>query len=281
MSTLMDTIKNNMQSAAQPAPTAPQASDTNITGQTQKLLQAKSGKAVGPAATPRISNVGEQVSNLQTTLAQNQLAQQAAVGTQQITNQVQNQEDQLKLAEQQHQFEANKLEADYTKNEEAMMDQYIKGQKQLNLQKDKSKFEQVGFKLRLQNQTYTDNLKREASRAQLDNDRKFKEEQARTIFAEEHDLFEDDLDFRSAIFSDKLAFNEQMANMSIDQAISMAGMASQQASQNSLFTGIGNITSGGSSAYSSYLKKQSVAEAQTDREGDEAEAEDLASQEQE
>lgn len=253
---LFDTIKKNTNQAAAAPTAAPQASEQNLTGQTQKLLQAKSGKAVAPGSTPRISNVGEQVANLQTAVAQGQLAQQAAIANQQLTQQVQEQQAKITQAQNEQSFAEQKVEEDFTRNEEAIMDQYLQGQKQLDLKKDGSKFEQIGFKLRLQNDQYVDNLKRAAAKSQLDNDVRFKEELAKSMFADEMDLFNDNLDFRAAMFADKQEFAESMANMDMDYAIGLADYASKEAAAQQKFSGFSNIVAGGTNAYSSYDKKQ-------------------------
>lgn len=257
MATLFDTLKNNMNQAAAAPTNAPQASEQNLTGQAQTLLQAKSGKAVAPGSTPRISNVGEQMANMQTGLGQQQLAQQVALGTQQLATQANQQQQQIDLQKKEQQFQSSKVEEDFTRNEDAMMNQYLQGQKQLNLKKDKAKFEQLGFKLRLQDQTYMDNLNREAKKSQLDNGLKFKEEMARTVFSEELDMFQDNLQFRGTMFSDKMSFNEQMSNMDLDYAVQMAQFENKQAAANSLFTGIGGAITGGANMYTAMDKKKS------------------------
>lgn len=261
MPSLFDTIKQNQSAAASQATAgATQASEQNVTGQTQRLLQAKTGKAVAPGSAPRISNVGEQQANAQTALGGQALAQQVQQGQQALQTQVAQQGQGIAQAQQEQTFEAKKQETDYLRNEDAILDQYLQGTKKLDLSKDKAKFEQMGFQMRATDQQYMDNLGREAQRAQLDNDLKFKEEMARTVFAEEGDLFQDNMDFRSAMFSDKQDFIEQMSNMDLDYAIQMGTFANQQASANSMFTGVGQVTSGGIKAYGAYKNKHPDAE---------------------
>lgn len=255
MPTLLETIRQNMQSAAAGAAQPTAANQVNTTGQAQTLMQARSGKAVAAGTTPRISNVGEQLAQQQAQLGQQQLAQQVAQGTQQLKTQEEQQAQKIQLQEQEQKFEAGKVETDFSRNADALMNQYIQGQKQLNLNKDKANFEQIGFNLRQQNQQYMDNLRREAQKSQLDNALRFKEEMARTVFSEEMGMFQDNLDFRSSLFSDKQAFNDKMAQMDLDYAVQMAEFDAKQASANSLYTGIGTLVSGGAQAYAAYDKK--------------------------
>jgi hypothetical protein len=254
MATLLETIRNNMQQAG--AAPKPQATEVDTTGQAQKLLQAKSGKAVSPGTSPRISNVGEQVQTQQAQLARQQVAAQAQQAAQQFQTQAGLQQKQLQQAEQGSQFETQKVETDFLRNEDAVLDQYLRGQKQLNVQKDKAQFEQLGFQLRLTNTQYIDNLKREAAKAQLDNDLKFKEEMARTVFSEEHGMFTDNLEFRSALFADKSQFRDMMAEMDLNYAVQMAEFEAKQASSAALFTGIGGMISGGADLYAAYETKK-------------------------
>ena len=257
MATLFDTIKQNQDASAEQATSAPkQASERDLTSQSQRLIQAKSGKAAAPGSAPRISNVGEQVANQNALLQGQALAQQIQLGQQALDTQVAQQTEAVKQQEDEQAFQAEKVESDYLRNEDAVLDQYLSGKKKLDLSKDKSKFEQMGFQMRMADGKYMDTLNREAKRSQLDNESKFKEEMARTVFAEELEMFHDNLDFRNSMFSDKMDFQEQMGQMDLDYALQMAQFSNQQASANSMFTGIGQATTGGIQAYGAYAKNQ-------------------------
>jgi hypothetical protein len=257
MASLLDTIKMNQDAAAQQATSAPrQASEINVQSQSQKLLQAKSGKAVAPGSTPRQSNVQEQQAQQNALLQGQALAQQIQLGQQAIQAQATQQAEAIKVQSQEQDFQAQKLETDYLRSEDAALDQYLQGQKKLDLSKDKAKFEQMGFQMRMADSKYIDTLTREAKRSQLDNEVKFKEEMARTVFAEELEMFHDNLDFRNSMFSDKQEFLEQMGQMDLDYALQMGAFANQQAAANSLFTGVGQISSGSIQAYGAYSNSQ-------------------------
>lgn len=244
MANLFDTVQQNTQAAASEATSAPkEASEQNKTGQVQRLLQAKSGKAVGSGSTPRASNVAEQQANATGAAQGQQLAQQVQAGNTALATNVQQQGQAIEQQKEEQTFEAAKVESDFLRNEDAVLDQYLQGTKKLDLTKDKAKFEQIGFQMRLADQQYIDTLNREGKRARLDNDVAFRNEMARTVFSDELDMFHDNLDFRSAIFADKLDFNEKMAAMNIDDALQVAKMNANQANQNLMWAGVGTIVS--------------------------------------
>lgn len=243
---LLDTIKQNLQSTNQQAP---QASELNQTSLIQGLQQAKSGKAVGPAAAPAISNIQEQVANNQALVASQQMAQAGQMAAQQIQQQQAEQQQQaLQQAKRLDQQTVEMMDK-FTQQQDALLNDYQKGIKQLDLNKDKSKMEQIGFNIRLGNQKYIDNLQQEGARSRLDNQLTFNEELAKTIFNEESDLFNSDLQFRGMINADGRQFADEMSNIDIDFALRMAEAENAAANQRAMWQGIGSLISGGIGAY--------------------------------
>lgn len=258
MPSLFDTIQQNNQKAAADATSAPQqASEQNVTGQVQQLLQAKSGKAVAPSGgQPRASNIQEQQANKQGQVQGTQLSQQVQAGNQQLTTQVAQQGEQIAGVQAAQAQEAAKNETDYTRNVASVLNQYTQGTKKLDMEKDKAKFEQIGFQLRLADTQYVDTLNREGARARLNDDVAFRNEQARTVFSDELDAFHTNLDFRASIFADKEDFNEKMSTMNLDYAMQMATMANNQISATAMWTGVGEVTSGAVKAGQAYSDRQ-------------------------
>jgi hypothetical protein len=253
--TLLDTIKQNLQAPSSGTPNAAPLG-INQTAQTQQLLQAKSGRAVADTGQPRISNIGEQLANRQAQLGQQQLQQQGQTAAANVQ-----QEEEYRQAQESTQTAAldeQSLEQmdQYTRQNEAILDEYSQGQRQLDLNKDKAKLEQVGFMARLSNQQYIDNLQREGARARLDNDTNFRENLARSVFDDEQDMFKDDLTFRSMINADNRSFADQLQNIDVDYALKMAEAENQAANQRMMWTGVGNVTSGGIQAYASNAGQQ-------------------------
>jgi hypothetical protein len=144
--------------------------------------------------------------------------------------------------------QAEATDKEFLSRQEDLLDSYLKGQKQLDLQRDKAAMEQVGFSIRLNDSQYLANLDREAKRSGILSDVKFREELNRAIFADEQSLFEDNLEFRAAMFADKVDFTEMMAKMDLDFAVDLARQDAKQASSEALWTGVGGLVSGGVSA---------------------------------
>jgi hypothetical protein len=234
--------------AASDAAAPKQASELGLTEQTQKLVQAKSGRSVGPSSVPAASNVQEQIANQQQALQASALAQQAQLGAEVMKANEQAQQAAITQQQQELTSQAEQVDKEFLSRQEDVLDSYLRGQKQLNLQKDKAALEQVGFSIRLNNSQYISNLEREAKRSGLTSDVRFKEEMARAVYADEMELFNDSLDFRSALFADKLEFNEMMNNMDLDFAIDLARQDAKQASSEALWTGVGALGSGAVSA---------------------------------
>lgn len=254
MATLLDIVNKKAQVNPQQAnPLGP-----SQTSQLQQLSQATSGKAGGTQSAPRISNVGEQLANQQTQLQLQQVGQQeqqAQVQTEQTARQVV-QEDQFaqkEFTEQTARF------MDGLMNEQlGVLQAFSRGEKQLNLKKDKARLEQVGFTLRLNNDKYINKLQEEGFRARLDNDAQFEDELARSIFADELDLFRDNLEFRAAMGADDRQFTEMMAGMDLNSALELANAQSQAAAAQQMWSGIGGVVSGGVAAYSAYDKSKTT-----------------------
>jgi hypothetical protein len=256
---LLDTIKKNMQqptgSPSQLAITpqqGAQASDINQTSQVSKLLAAGSGKATAPGASPTTSNLAEQIQQNQAQLAQDQVAQQGQQQAFQLGQQQRAQEQ--KVSQQNRQLTEQGLaqQDEFTRQNEALLNSYQNGTKQMNLQKDKARLEQLGFDLRLGNQQYLDNLQREGARSRLDNQVSFGESLQRAVWDDENELFSDSLEFRTILGADQRSFNDQIAQMDLDFAMQVANAQAQEANQRMMWEGIGGLTSAGVKAYGAY-----------------------------
>lgn len=244
----LDSIRQQL---TQAAPTTPVP---NQTEQAQSLLQAKSGKAVAPSTTPRISNIGEQLANQQTqagvqeqTKANVQQAQN--LGTQQ---QAQDQEINFRLRNADEQFAKSMDE--YLNRSQAALDEYKQGTRQLDLSKDKARLEQLGFTMRLASDKYVDNLQRIGAQNRLDNELNFNEALARSIFADEQDMFEKDLKFRAMLGEDSRDFNQELGNIDLDFAMSMANAENKANNARTMWSGIGGLGSAGIQGYTAYKR---------------------------
>jgi hypothetical protein len=248
---LFDQVKQNLSKLAQPIQPAGQ-----ILGQTEaisRVSQAASGKAV-----PGAGGAGAPARSQQAELA---VVDQVTRGQQELTkaNQIQalafgQQEQALKDSEE---FK-NRLMSDeqlaarekYLETQRGILTDYSSGQRQLDLTKDKAKLEQLGFSMRLSNDKYLNELENRAKIAGLSNAISFEEELTRSIFADEEELFRNDLDFRAMIAADQRTFQDELAQMDINMALDMAGASNRALSEKQMWDGLGGIIEAGALAYS-------------------------------
>lgn len=246
---LLDQIKQNLSQMAQPA--APAGSILGQTEALQRISQAASGQAAptAPTGAPARSRQAELAVVDQVKRGQEELAKQ---------NQIQ----QLAFAQQQQAIEEgdrfkNSLLSEeqlnardkYLETQKNILGQYVSGQRQLDLNKDKSRLEQLGFTMRLGNDKYLTELDRQAKVANLRDALSFEEEMYRTIFADEEELLRNNLDFRAMLSADERQFREEMANISIDMALELAMAENKALSEKQMWDGVSDIASAGALAY--------------------------------
>lgn len=234
--TALQKIQQSLAQKAQPAPA------TGILGQTQQieeLSRAASGKAVTGGVGPSRSRQAEK-----------QVASQVMQGQRALQDQIQaemlGQAQQTKAMQNKAEFENKLLSQEkldmqdkFIVRQQEILSSFVRSGRELDLRKDKARAEQLGFMMRLNTDYYLTDLQGEADRAMLQDQMSFEEELARTMFAEELDLFNDDLDFRAMIAADEREFELDAANINIDFALKMAESASAQANQQIMWQGIG------------------------------------------
>lgn len=246
-SNLLDSLRNKFQTAAvQPQPLV------NQTEQVQDLQAAKSGKASLTSSTsPRLSNIQEQVANQQAQqqVQQNQLQMQ--LQGEQAETSAQQQEQEISNRFAQMDESAAKQMDEYLSQSQSLVDQYNQGLRQLDLNKDKARLESIGFAARLANDSYVSKLQQEAARARLDNELAFNEALARSIFAEEEDMFQSDLAFRSLLNADARKFTEELADIDLGFAMQMASDENRAAAARQMWSGVGGLAGAGVQAYAS------------------------------
>lgn len=250
----MTALQRIQQSLAQKA--QPQQA-TGILGQTEaveKISRAASGKALTSGVGPSRSRQTEKQVASQVEQGQRALQEQIqaeAVGQAQQTRAIQEQAKfENKLLSQQQLDMQDK----FIVKQQEILSSFVRSGREIDLNKEKAKAEQLGFMMRLNTDYYLTDLNDEANRAMLQDDIEFQEELARTLFNEELDLFRDDLDFRSMINADEREFELDIANINIDFALKMAESSAEQANQQMMWQGFGTAVEGGLSAYAKYGK---------------------------
>ena len=249
---LFDQVKQNLGKMAQPVQPAGQ-----ILGQTEaisRISQAASGKAA-PAGTaggvPGRSRQAELAIVDQVTRGQQELAKANQIQALALGQQEQSLRDSQDFKNRVLSDEQLASREKYLDTQRNILTEYSSGQRQLDLNKDKAKLEQLGFSMRLSNDKYLNDLEQRARVADLSNAVNFEEELTRSIFADEEELFRNDLDFRAMIAADQRTFQDEMAQMDINMALSMAEASNKALSEKQMWDGIGGLVQAGASAYGS------------------------------
>jgi hypothetical protein len=136
--------------------------------------------------------------------------------------------------------------------QKGIIQEYTTGQRQLDLNKDKAKLEQLGFSMRLSNDKYLQELDRQAKMANLSDAMAFEEEMYRTIFADEEELLRDNLDFRAILAADERTFRDEMAQINIDMALDLAKAENKALSEKQMWDGLSGLAQAGAYAYSTF-----------------------------
>jgi hypothetical protein len=250
---LFSQIQQNLSKLAQPAQAPGQ-----VTGQTealQRISQAASGKAVpgagmgtGPARSTQAElAVVDQVKRGQDELFKQNQMQQLALAQEQKS--IQDQADFKNRLLSEDQLAARDK---YLTTQERILNEYSNNQRQLDLNKDKARLEQLGFSMRLSNDKYLQELDRQARMANLSDAVAFEEEMYRTIFADEEELFRDNLDFRALMAADERSFRDEISQISLDMALDLSRAENKALSQKQMWDGIGGLMQAGAYGYAAF-----------------------------
>jgi hypothetical protein len=219
---ILDNIRKGLTGAAGPVV------QTDRTQQIEALQQGQTGKAAQPSTGPRTSTVAEQAA-----LAANraQAAQANLTGEIQASALEQQEEAQQRQYNNQELATIEKaldVKQSFANQSEAIMGNLERQGRELDVRRDGAKLEQLGFNIRLNNKEYIEQLQREGQMSRIDNAAQFEEELKRTIFSDQLDALNESLDMRRLIDADERQFQEGLAQISIDDALAMAGIQQQQ-----------------------------------------------------
>lgn len=221
MANLLETIRKNRSALA-----TEQAPLTDETQRTQELLQAKTGKALGPSETAT-SNIAEQVAVGGTQAQIQQLGQQLQQqqAAEDIEGLRQTQQERLQRGELD---QARKFQTIQTKMEtNKLLNELQRDKATLDLEKDKSRLEQTAFLLAMQDKRYVDNLQAVGRRNRFDNQQQFNEELQKQIMGIEVDFLKTKLNQSDILAASDRDFREMLAGMSFADAQAIAQMEMQ------------------------------------------------------
>lgn len=245
--TLLDAIKQSQNASLNEvaaSTAAGPASGTQALAST--LAVGQTGKAAAPGApASKMSNIQEKLGNLQTKFGTD------ALKTDVQTQQTQNEQD-ADVAKRADTIQNTQLEdkrqqvqKSYTQQVQSTLDNYRQQNRTLDLSKDKAKMEQIGFQLRLSNNEYIDNLKREGVKSRLDSQLKRKEAITQTVFADEQEFMQNNLQFQSMMNQKGRDLTTALSNIDLASALALASTQNTAANSQQMWTGIGNIAGAG------------------------------------
>lgn len=243
--TILEALQQSTQTGA---PNQQLGSMTDETQRAQTLLSAKSGKAGSSSAAPRQSSIAETLAANQGDVASQQLGQQANLQAQQLSQQQEQNKQQLNQGMSQLNEKDLDAQDNYTRQATSILNDLARKGDELDFKKDKAKLEQAGFNMRLSNDQYVKNLKREGEKARLTNANNMKEAIANSVFSNEQDLMKDDITFRNLMKAKDRSYQDDLANINLDFALKMSQASNEGANQRALWSGIGQTVSGGAQA---------------------------------
>lgn len=280
MANLLDTIRQNRSqliSDAQSQTAAP----AGATLQTQNLLRAKTGKAVGGGTAPAISNLGEQaaIQQAQTGITE-QVAPQVELQNAQEKQQqqAQNVQQQQALAgiEQQRQGQQQQFE----QQANSILNQFNRDKSTLADQKSQAQLEQAAQVLNLKDQKYIEELQNIGAKRRIDSDADFKNSIQKLSLGNNLELLQSKLGSADVLSANDRDFQKAMADLSIEDALKQAQMqidymqksgsanmadfqkdadiAARTAQAEATAAGLKGLIGGGIQGYSVYKSQQPV-----------------------
>ena len=225
------------------------------TGAVRGLLRAKTGKEIAPSAGPRQSALQEKMAERQTQIGAQQLQQKGQIQAEQIGQREADIAQRETQQQEQSQEQFANLQDSMENRTNQILAQFESGEKSLDNLKNLAELEQVGFGLRLQNKQYINQLQSEGEKVRLDDLLEFKSQMAQDILKDQENLMVDKVAFDRVISANDREFSQELANMDIDYAMSMADNSIKQEQARQVASGIGSLVQGGTQAYSAFSSK--------------------------
>lgn len=199
--------------------------------QTQKLLQAKTGKQVATGAGPAASSLGEQQAVTQTGQQLGQVqARGQLIGTQQQqTAEAQQQSFDIQSRQQEQKKRAFKQQADQQIS--GLVADFQRQKEEGRYREAAADVEQAGFLARLSTDQYVNELQKQGQINRLEDMASFREQFNESLYEGMEELLQKDLSFKSMINADQREFEKGLANMNLDAALNIIKLNAKTASQ--------------------------------------------------
>lgn len=256
MATLLDTLKRNLGQAAAPEPVADE------TGTVQQLLTARKG-IVGPATAlgPKGLSVAEAGARAATQQQLGETAQQAQLQGVQLGQaaQEQQQQQQAQAANVEFQRQQNRLQSRI--QTESILRGLEQGRATLSEDKRQAGMEQIAANLRLQTDSYINQLQLEGARSRLQDDLAFDQAMKQQIASDNISLLQVKLSNQSLLDSNDRDFKKQLAQIDMDTAVQMAKQDAAFSAQQGKIQALGQLATTGIGAYGKLAERKTTPEA--------------------
>lgn len=209
-----------------------------------KQVQAASGKVVS-SPIPTGVNLGERLAQKQAMEEQTQVSQEAAAKEVELDQQRKAQELEAAAEGMRLNEQALTMKQNFQQKAESLVSEYLQNMKKIETQRDQAKMEVASFLLRLSNDKYLNNLKVHGAKARLENNLKFNEELQRSIWSDEIELLNGDLNFKSLLRADERQFERDVANIDLNTAIALATTASDVENYKRISSGMVDVVKTG------------------------------------
>lgn len=233
---LLDTIKANLANTATPSQVGGIADTTSQIGQ---LQQAKTGKAGGAPMTARSTNLQEQIASGQAALGAAEVQQQAKLQSEQLSQAEKAQTESQGLADRQLDEVALQQHDTFANQSARILQELTQSGRTLDFKRDAAKVEQLGIASRLANDKYVNQLEQEGQRSRLDTQIGFDEAIQNTVWGDDKDLLDSDMEFRQMLGAKNNEWNEYMNSMSMDAVLEAAEKEQKGANQRMIWGALG------------------------------------------
>jgi hypothetical protein len=254
---LLDTIRKNMAGVAaqqqQPA--------LGQTERIQKILQKRAtGKAGVAEAGPQQSAIAEEAAQVQTGQALQQIQKQGTLAAQQLGQRQKEMEQRSQQQRQKLEQERKAADATYRRQADKIINDLSRENRQLSMEKDGAKLEQLGHTLAMQDKQYVHNLRDTGRRQRLTNENNFEIALQKDIWADMQSLFKDEIDLNEFLELEEREFQKKIMKLDVKDALKVWEAQKEAAGKQAIWSALGGGTSAVTAAYGDSMQKEPTKE---------------------
>jgi hypothetical protein len=192
-----------------------------------------------------MSTVAESAATDQTNAALDQVGTTGALAADQIAKGVAQQSEEEKQARTGISLQQNQNQMQDRIRTQNLLSDLERDKGSLNIEKDRSRLEQLSSNLALQDRKYLDELQREGARKRLNDQLAFDEELTRSAMGNSTDILKQYLGNQSILGANDRAFKRAMGQLSLDDALAMARGNQKAAAEAGKWSAAGGLLNAG------------------------------------